>query len=514
MSKIRKEKIKSEEVNQKDRAFEVANTLEWVITAFILAFVFRAFVMEAFRIPTGSMADTLKGAYFRLVCPQCGYKYDHGFDSRMLRLPQDVVPSVAIRVPPTRCPSCGHYPVSGRAVSVSNGDRILVLKCIYQFFEPKRWDVVVFKNPLEPRINYIKRLVGRPGETVEVIDGDVYIDGQIGRKPPKVQNELWMPVYDNDYQPVQPTEGRFNGHTWEQPFKNTAGSQWKVDKNNPTVFCLDSAAGQVNTLFYDTSVGNDFRAIYAYNDVSEYGYSPYCSDLKVRFWVASAEPGGRIGMSLSKYGNLYKAWFDFSGEMVIERTSQGGSKVLARSIVAPQEANKSVLVEFFNVDHELIFRFGEEILRYDLGRSADDAGPRRTDIQPEAGIFGSGKLRLSHIAIFRDIHYTSKQFAGSRETGRATEGNPFKLEENEFFVLGDNSPNSEDCRWWDERGKGNNGLSYRQGIVPREYLVGKALFVYWPSGFKPFINSRFALVPNIGQLRFIYGGSGRGRGEF
>jgi hypothetical protein len=59
---------------KKDRAAEIANTFEWLITAFILAFVFRAFVMEAFRIPTGSMADTLKGAHFRLGCPQCGYK--------------------------------------------------------------------------------------------------------------------------------------------------------------------------------------------------------------------------------------------------------------------------------------------------------------------------------------------------------------------------------------------------------------------------------------------------------
>lgn len=42
-------------------ADSIATTLEWLITAFILAFVFRAFVMEAFRIPTGSMADTLKG---------------------------------------------------------------------------------------------------------------------------------------------------------------------------------------------------------------------------------------------------------------------------------------------------------------------------------------------------------------------------------------------------------------------------------------------------------------------
>ena len=50
------------ETKSKSRAAEIANTLEWLITAFALAFVFRAFVMEAFRIPTGSMADYAAGS--------------------------------------------------------------------------------------------------------------------------------------------------------------------------------------------------------------------------------------------------------------------------------------------------------------------------------------------------------------------------------------------------------------------------------------------------------------------
>jgi hypothetical protein len=75
-------------------------------------------------------------------------------------------------------------------------------------------------------------------------------------------------------------------------------------------------------------------------------------------------------------------------------------------------------------------------------------------------------------------------------------------------VLGDNSPNSEDCRWWHRRGIANKGLNpYRTGIVPRNYLVGKALFVYWPSGFKPFAKFPFGVIPNVGRMRFIYGGS-------
>src|SRR5450755_1754045 len=51
-------------------------TVESILIAFILAFIFRAFVVEAFVIPTGSMAPTLFGAHMRLHCPDCGYTFD------------------------------------------------------------------------------------------------------------------------------------------------------------------------------------------------------------------------------------------------------------------------------------------------------------------------------------------------------------------------------------------------------------------------------------------------------
>ena len=529
---------------KKDRAMEIANTFEWLITAFILAFVFRAFVMEAFRIPTGSMADTLKGAHFRLACPQCGYKYDYGFVPGNYGLDEDTVPANDAPVPITRCPSCGRYPsqticrgcgrrydtrmlaeglrthcsqcnyelTSNQVMPVANGDRILVLKCIYQFFEPKRWDVIVFKNPPEPTINYIKRLIGLPGERIQIIDGDIYINDRIARKPPKVQNELWMPVYDNDYQPVQPGEGSFNGHPWEQPFKNLADSRWATDGGRPTVFRLDSAegrAGQVHSLVYDTSVGNDFRATYAYDDIDTYGYMPYCSDLMVRFFARAADSQGSIGIALSKYQTRYNARVDYRGEMIITRQEEGREAIeLARQSVEPQVVNESVPARFSNVDHELVFEFGGNTLTYDLGRELGGAGPTQDDIEPRVEIFGSGKLTLSHIGIFRDIHYTAAKFSNSRGDGRATEDSPFVLEKDQFFVLGDNSPNSEDGRWWNRAGRANKGLSsYRVGTVPRDYLVGKALFVYWPSGFKPFPGFRFGVIPNVGRMRFIYGGS-------
>jgi len=482
---------------QKNRAEEIANTFEWLITAFILAFVFRAFVMEAYRIPTGSMAETLMGAHFRLSCPECGYKYEHGYVPQDYQNPQDTVPGRPVSPVKTRCPSCGYYLPNDKSLPVSRGDRILVLKCIYQFSEPKQWDVIVFKDPLDPAINYIKRLVGRPEETLEIIDGDVYIDGKISRKPPKVQNELWMPVYDNDYQPANPEEPFFNHHKWRQPF-SIADSKWRIDKTNKTRFLLDAPHDQINSLGYNTSVGNNFRATYAYGNVREHNHMPYCSDLMIRFYVKSAAQEGMIGIKLSKYQNVYKAWVDFSGKMVIAKIVNDNETILASKQLKTRNTSKPVLVKFANVDHQLIFQFGKEDLIFDLGRLPDDLGERKSKIQPQAGIFGSGKLALSHIAVFRDIHYTKVDGPGP---GKATQGQPFKLEKNQYFVLGDNSPNSADSRWWNQRGRGNNGILYREGIVPREYLVGKAFFVYWPGGFKPFAKSRFAVIPDIVRKR-------------
>ena len=69
------------------------------------------------------------------------------------------------------CPMC-RYVWNGRTVRSKdpsfNGDRILVSKFAYEFDDPQRWDVIVFKFPGKAQDNYIKRLIGLPGETVRM----------------------------------------------------------------------------------------------------------------------------------------------------------------------------------------------------------------------------------------------------------------------------------------------------------------------------------------------------------
>ena len=66
-------------------------------------------------------------------------------------------------------------------------------------------------------------------------------------------------------------------------------------------------------------------------------------------------------------------------------------------------------------------------------------------------------------------------------------------------------PNSEDSRLWDAEGIGNNGKVIPVGVVPRDYVSGRAFMVYWPGSLAIKPDSKF-LIPNVGKMRLIYGG--------
>ncbi len=93
-------------------------TIETILWALVLALILRTFVVQAFWIPSGSMVPTL--------------------------LP---------------------------------GDRVLVAKFWYWFQEPKRGQIMVFKYPVDPQRDFVKRIVGLPGDVIEIRDGIVSVNG-------------------------------------------------------------------------------------------------------------------------------------------------------------------------------------------------------------------------------------------------------------------------------------------------------------------------------------------------
>ena len=69
--------------------------------------------------------------------------------------------------------------VSGESMetTLSDGDHLIVDKISYRFNDPQRYDIIVFPYRLEKNIYYIKRIIGLPGETVQIANGYVYING-------------------------------------------------------------------------------------------------------------------------------------------------------------------------------------------------------------------------------------------------------------------------------------------------------------------------------------------------
>lgn len=94
------------------------------------------------------------------------------------------------------------------------GDYIFVNRLAFSFGDPEAGDIVIFKSPLNPTKDYIKRIIALPGQTVEVIDKVVYVDNQLGEIYPNVKYidpkimAAQLSMRDN-FGPVQVPEGQY-----------------------------------------------------------------------------------------------------------------------------------------------------------------------------------------------------------------------------------------------------------------------------------------------------------------
>ena len=229
------------------RADEIRNavhreTVEAFVVAFVLALLFRAFVAEAFVIPTGSMAPTLMGAHKDLCCDQCGQSFQVGA-SQEQRGPQQNESVVA-----GMCPNCrfiNPLDLAGDSDHTTfNGDRILVSKYAYAIRDPERWDVIVFKFPGNPKQNYIKRLVGLPDEQLTIQYGDIYVgettdDGSLApdqmlRKPADKLLAMSHHVYDTDQQSDLLIKAEYPSRfqPWRSGSMAPPEDSWKVERSS------------------------------------------------------------------------------------------------------------------------------------------------------------------------------------------------------------------------------------------------------------------------------------------
>ncbi|QEL13383.1 S26 family signal peptidase [Limnoglobus roseus] len=176
----------------------IRESLETIVFVVVLVFLLKQFVVEAFVIPTGSMAETLYGYQKNIKCAECEFEFPLNSSREVEGDPNMNGARRAIHG--YCCPNCRYKHVFKQNEPLpynSSGDRVLVHKAQYHQFPPQRGDVVVFKYPAEPQRqlgaqNYIKRLWGLGGETLAMWRGDIYVCDTL-TYPPDVDRDGQTP---------------------------------------------------------------------------------------------------------------------------------------------------------------------------------------------------------------------------------------------------------------------------------------------------------------------------------
>jgi len=395
-------------------------TVESILVAFILAFIFRAFIVEAFVIPTGSMAPTLYGAHIRYRCPDCGYTFDAGVKGTPTADPDDMdIPAIATPAVDYHCPNCGYDFSATDPQPVRFGDRILVLKYLYLFQQPRRWDVVVFKSPDEQNhhvpedpeygMNYIKRLIGIGPESIVILDGNVYTgpfdadsafgpdgklllgsDGKpifkIQRKPNYAQDSLWRVINNNDFIPhLGKSDPNGREHPWTQPWQEeTPSSGWKLSAGATKDWpggapsrIFDFSNPQANgAISFNSEANPDVHALtdFLVYDESEHRSNRwvplYVSDLKLSCNYTRRSGQGPLRLQLSKNADVFTAEFSPGAVRLLraQRVLPDQPKVvdereLKSARIDALGGNAPVAVELINVDYRVSIRVnGKEVL--------------------------------------------------------------------------------------------------------------------------------------------------------
>lgn len=145
-------KVENKKAEEKKKE-TIIDDIKVILYALLLSICIKSFFYEPFIIPSGSMKPLLIEGDIIFVS-----KFEYGYSRYSLPFGMNLIPNR-----------------------------------IFDYRKPKRGDVIVFKLPTDPKIFYIKRLIGMPGDTVQMKDGDLYINNKL------IKKEYNTEYYDEKY---------------------------------------------------------------------------------------------------------------------------------------------------------------------------------------------------------------------------------------------------------------------------------------------------------------------------
>jgi signal peptidase I len=462
------------------------DNIEALTMAIIMAVMLKYFIVEAYKIPTGSMQPTLLGN-----------------------------------------DTTGTY------------DRIIVDKLSYHFRDPERFEVVVFKYPLDRSKNFIKRICGMPGENLQISDGDLWTrpddtsEWKILRRPRPVQLEVWKRINpaDSRFEAWRPDE---KTHTW-----NVHGRE-RIEARGDGSARLPSDGGPVRDMYGDgypdgmgamltrTGRGSGEHAV---------------SDLRLTGSVEALAGCKRVVLELREGDRKYE--FELPGPAApgdahasIHADFGGTVTDLPKEALVKDawklRAGKSASFAAQNMDDLLQLELdGDIVATLEIPRATNQIANFTLRVEGEGADFDD-------LEVFRDIYY------------RADSNSTLSIPPGHYVMLGDNTQDSSDSREWNlatfqvdegsgrEIVRGNNfsgnpetraggpegthvffrdeygdlhdfidrpgirGPDIAAPFVPRNLITGRAIIVFWPLTWVYPPNWSDKNVPNLTRLKWIH----------
>lgn len=401
-------------VEKKPESFGVwcKENLEAIIIAFIMALVIRCFCIEVFKIPSSSMEPTLLGdvsvdKHSREGCPFRDY----------------------------------HVPLNSDTAS---GDRIMVTKYYYAFSPVERFDVLVFKFPLNQAKNFIKRVVGLPDEDLKIYHGNLYVRKpgetkfRIARRTPRTQDSIWIdPAKETNGYLGKPEDFR---RSWD------AGPLPDGRKHAEPVI----AEGELSTRENDAERSVQFS--YKSRTLDD-AAGKDVDDVRIAFDFEITSPKGQVFAEVVNAYGRFEARLDTEGESQLRFHKPGSEKGQPTDIVPLKDVHltmdKRLKLELSIFDGVAYVRVNDgERARLTFIETREDL---RENEAPERKIaFGARGVtfRAKNLSLGRDIYYRGR---GLDREHAMHEDEFTHIPPQHYLMMGDNVANSHDSRAWVKR---------------------------------------------------------------
>lgn len=390
----------------------------------ILVIIIRQTLAQAFVVPTGGMAETIRGYHKMVTCPQCQHLFAINASSEAGEQGPKLHGLDKLYVRHCICPNCSYqidFQKDGLAPSLDGGDRILIAKSSTEQFlrKPEPFDVVTFSYPPMPiqngePIQYVERLIGLPEATIGIYRGDLYVGRNFdytGQRQPENEEDRYKReyMYENDAKVVEvfrkQVENRFEPvpgldemkfeilrkdperilalrhlvHDNDFQAKDLSGKQpprwtieakntaWKTDDSQQPRRFVREAGAELSWLRYhhlqrESGKPGLITDFIGYNNGRLGSLAQnWVGDLILECEATIEKPEGKLVLDLAKGVDRFQARWDLSSGMcTLVRISRDKEEKLAEQ---PTELSKSgsFRLRFANVDERLIVWVGDKL---------------------------------------------------------------------------------------------------------------------------------------------------------